>query len=90
VRPTTCVLRALTAHLQLQVLLFTQVDREGVHDLGERAVVDLAGGILDDEVDLMRRTPDAQDLVDGLLGHQRDEPAEPSRHCVFAVRADQH
>jgi len=88
VRPATCVLRALTAHLQLQVLLFTQVDREGVRDLGERAVVDLAGGVLDDEVDLMRRTPDAQDLVDSLLGHQSDEPAEPSRHCVLAVRAD--
>jgi hypothetical protein len=38
----------------------------------------------------MRRTPDAQDLVNGLLGHQRDEPAEPSCHCVLTVRADQH
>jgi len=66
------------------------VDREGVRDLGERAVADLAGGVLDDEVNLMRRTPDAQDLVDGLLGHQRDELAEPSRHCVLAVRADRH
>jgi hypothetical protein len=72
----------------VQVLLFTQVDREGVHDLGKRVIVDLVGGVLDDEVNLMRRTPDAQDLVNGLLGHQRDEPAEPSYHCVFAVRAD--
>jgi hypothetical protein len=88
VRLAIRVLRALAAHLQLQVLLFTQVDHEGVRDLGECVVADLAGGVHDDEVDLMRRTPDAQDLVDGLLGHQRDEPAEPSCHCVLAVRAD--
>ncbi len=90
VRPAIRVLQALAAHLQLQVLLFTQVDREGVHDLGERVVIDLTGGVLDDEVDLMRRTPDALDLVDGLLGHQHDEPAEPSCHCVLAVRVDRH
>ncbi len=38
----------------------------------------------------MRRTPDAKDLVDGLLDHQRDEPAEPACHRVLAVRADRH
>ncbi len=38
----------------------------------------------------MRTTPDTKDLVDGLLDHQCDEPTEPARHCVLAVRADRH
>ncbi|CAK9861586.1 unnamed protein product [Sphagnum jensenii] len=69
VHPAIRVLRAFAAHLQLQVGLLTKVDCEGVRNLGKRAAVDLAGRVLDDEVNLMRRTPDAQDLVDGLLDH---------------------
>ncbi|CAK9232469.1 unnamed protein product [Sphagnum troendelagicum] len=59
-------------------------------NLGGRAAANLAGRILDDEVDLMQKTPDAQDLVDGLLDHQRDEHAEPAHQRVLAIRADQH
>ncbi|CAK9869104.1 unnamed protein product [Sphagnum jensenii] len=90
VRLAIRVLRAFTAHLQLQVGLLTEVDREGVRNLGERAAADLAGRVLDDEVDLMRRTSDAQDLMDGLLDHQHDEPAELARHRVLAIRVDRH
>jgi len=89
-RPTICVLRAFTAHLQLQVGLLTKVDHEGVRNLGEWTAADLAGRVLDDEVNLMQRTPDAKYLVDGLLDHQRDKPAEPARHRVLAVRANRH
>jgi hypothetical protein len=35
VRPAIRVLRAFAAHLQLQVGLLTEVDREGVRNLGE-------------------------------------------------------
>ncbi|CAK9858221.1 unnamed protein product [Sphagnum jensenii] len=90
VRPAICVLWAFAAYLQLQVGLLTEVNREGVRNLGERVVADLAGRVLDDEVDLMRRTPDAQDLMDDLLDHQRDELAEPACHRVLVVRADRH
>ena len=57
------VFRAFVAHLELQVGLMLQVDLEAVRGLGERAVID-------DQVHPMRRTPDAEVLVGGFLGHQ--------------------
>ena len=80
VRKTIFVFRALYSHLQLQVSLLTQLDREAVRGLREPTVADLVGAVLNDEVNLMRRTPDAQDLMNGLLVHQRDERAGSPPH----------
>ena len=66
------------------------MDRKSVRGRGKPTVADRAGGVLSDEVNLMWRTPEAQDLMDGPLGHQCDESVEPALHHVHAVRSNQH
>ncbi len=62
--------------------------REAVCRFGECAVVDHDRHVLNDEVHLVRGTPYAQDLVGGLLVHERHKSASPSGHGVFTIRAD--
>ncbi|CAM6015971.1 unnamed protein product [Sphagnum balticum] len=62
--------------------------REVVCRFGECAVADLDRRVLNDEVHLVRGTPYAQDLVGGLLVHERHKSAFPSGHGVLTVRAN--
>ena len=61
------------------------MDRESVRGCGEANVAYRAG----DEVNLMWRTPDAQDLMDGPLGQLYDKSVKPALHGVLAVRSNQ-
>ncbi len=62
--------------------------REAVCRFGECAVVDHDHRVLNDKVHLVRETPYAQDLVSGLLVHERHKSAFPSGHGVPIIRAD--
>ncbi len=62
--------------------------REDVCRFGECTVTDHDRRVLNDEVHLVRRTPYAQDLVSGLLVHERHKSAFPSGHGVLIVRAN--
>ncbi len=63
--------------------------REAVCRIGECVVADHDCCVLNDEVHLVRETPYAQDLIGGLLVHERHKFAFLSGHGVFTVRADQ-
>lgn len=58
--------------------------------LGELIVSDMDRVFLHEEIHLMRRAPDAQNLVEGLLRHQRDEPADTARNRVLNAQAYRH
>ncbi len=62
--------------------------REAVCRFGECVVADHDHRVLNDEVHLVRGTLYAQDLVGGLLVHERHKSAFPSGHGVLTVHAD--
>ena len=65
------------------------MNRESVRGCGKANVADRVSGVLSDEFNLMWRTPEAHDLMDGRLGHQCDESVELALHRVLAVRSNQ-
>jgi hypothetical protein len=60
VKPAVCLLRALDAHSDYQIVLRTQVDRKRVDLLNLGAAVDGIGRGPDVDVDLMRHAPHAR------------------------------
>ncbi len=61
---------------------------EVVCHFGECTVADHDRCVLNNEVHQVRGTPYAQDLIGGLLIHERHKSAFPSGHGVLTVRAD--
>lgn len=78
----------LAAHLEPQVTLLPKVEHEAVRGIGERPVSDLDHGVLNDQIHLIQKEKDAQSLVDDLLFHSRDEPADTAPLHVITDRAD--
>jgi len=63
VDPTVSLFRAFHVHANDEDVLRTQIDRERVGELDLAVTVDVLDQGLDDNVDLMRHTPDPQNLV---------------------------
>ncbi|CAM6026393.1 unnamed protein product [Sphagnum balticum] len=86
VRPTVHLFGALDGHASDEVGLRTQKDQEqpGEHD--PLAADKLLGCRLDDQVDLMQCTPNAEHWVLGASDHASDETNVPTCHRVLAVR----
>ncbi len=86
--PLISIFRAHTTHFQLQVLLAAQMNTEIVGDLIEQSVIQRMTDVLHDEIDLMRRTPDAHEfgliIVINLCYYINVSPS----HRVLAISAE--
>ncbi len=85
-RPTICLFGALDGHASDEVGLRTQEDRErpGEHD--PFTVGKLLDCQLNDQVDLMQCTPNAEHWVFSASDHASDETGVATCHRVLAVR----
>ncbi len=72
-------------------LFCAQQDREHVGELDPHAGVDVFGNRLYDNVDLMRRTPNAQHVVISARNDEGDKTSEAANHRSLVIRrhADQ-
>ncbi|CAM6009759.1 unnamed protein product [Sphagnum balticum] len=85
VDPTVGLLWAFHVHANDEDVLRAQIDQERVGKLDPAVATDVLGRSLDGNVDLMRRTPNQQNLVFDTrdnAGHDTDMPA---CHGVFTV-----
>jgi hypothetical protein len=60
--PSIDIFRARTTHFQLQVLLIAQMNIEIVGGLIKQSIIQGMTSVIHDDVNLMRRTPDAHEL----------------------------
>ncbi len=84
--PSIRLLGALNVHVDDQIVLRVQVHKILVGELDLDAFVDALGCHLDDNVDSMRCTPNAQHLVLGARNDASDHASITACHGVFAVR----
>ncbi len=91
VDPTVGLLWAFHVHADDEDVLHAQIDWERVGELDPTVVVDALGRSLDDNVNLMWRTPDPQNLVFGTCDNAGHDTGMPAYHGVFVVgwHADQ-
>ncbi len=85
VDPTVGLLWAFHVHADDEDVLRAQIDRERVSELDPVAVVDAFDQSLDDNVNLMRHTPNPQNLVFGTRNNVGHDTGMPACHGVFAV-----
>ncbi len=62
-----------------------QIDREHVGKLDPTAVANALGQSLDDNVDLMWRTPNSQNLMFGTYNNAGHNTSVSAHHGVFAI-----
>jgi len=86
VHPVVCFLRTFDAHLDDQVVLQPQMNRERIDVLHIGTAVDTFSRRLDDDVDLMRCTPHAQHIELSAPCDASDETSMAPSHRVLAVR----
>ncbi len=86
--PSISIFRARTAHFQLQVFLAAQMNTEIVGGLIEQSVIQRMTDVLHDEIDLMRRTPDAHELGLTLVINSCYYTSVSPSHCVLAISAE--
>ncbi len=86
VRPTVCLFRALDGHASDEVGLRTQEDREGPGKLDPLIAGKLLGCRLDDQVDLMQCTPNAEHWVFGTSDHASDKTGVAT--CIVFSSSD--
>jgi len=84
-RPTIGFLRALHVHLDDEVVLRPQEDRERVDLLDPDTIVDGLDSRLDNNVDLMRCAPDSQHIVGCTRGEAGDNTSMTACHSILAV-----
>ncbi len=85
-RPTVRLFEALDGHVSDEVGLRTLEDRERLSELDPLAADKLLGCRLDDQVNLMQCTPNAEHWVIGASDHASDETGVVTCHRVLAVR----
>ncbi len=83
--PTVGFLRALHVHLDDEVVMRPQEDRERVDLLDPDTVVDGLDGRLDNNVDLMRCAPNSQHVVVCTCDEAGDDANMTACHSVLAV-----
>ncbi len=86
VRPTVRLFGALDDHASDEVGLRMQEDQERLGEHDPLAAGKLLGYRLDDQVDLMQCTPNAEHWVLGASDHVSDETGVATCHRVLAVR----
>ncbi len=82
------LLWAFHVHADDEDVMRAQMDREHVSELDPTVVVDALGRSLDDNVNLMRRTPNLQNLMLNTRDNAGHDIGMPAYHGVFTV--DQH
>ncbi len=86
VHPTVRLLWTLDAHLDDQVVLRPQMNRERIDVLDIGAAVDTFSRQLDNDVDLMRHAPHMQHIELSTPCDASDETSVAPSHCVLTVR----
>ncbi|CAN5964737.1 unnamed protein product [Sphagnum jensenii] len=85
VDPTVSLFRAFHVHANDEDVLRTQIDRERVGELDLAITVDVLDQGLDDNVDLMRHTPDPQNLVLSTRDNASHDIGVMACHGVLVV-----
>ncbi|CAM6024321.1 unnamed protein product [Sphagnum balticum] len=85
VDPTVGLLWAFHVHADDEDILHVQIDRECVGELDPATAADALGSSLDDNVDLMWRTTNPQNLVFGTRDNVGQDTGMPACHGVFTV-----
>jgi hypothetical protein len=85
INPSIGIFRARTTHFQLQVLLAVQMNTEIVGGFIEQSVIQRMTDILPNEINLMRRTPDAHELGFKLVINSCYYTSVLPNHRVLAI-----
>ncbi len=85
--PLIGIFRARIAHFQLQVLLATLMNIEIVGGLIEQSIIQGMTDIFHDEINLMKRTPDAHELGLKLVINLCYYTSVSPNHLVLAIDA---
>jgi hypothetical protein len=85
VEPTVGLLWAFHVHVDDEDVMRAQIDREHVDELDPATAVDVFGRSLDNNVNLMWRTLDPQNLLFGTRDNAGHDIGMPACHGVFAV-----
>jgi hypothetical protein len=88
--PSCRILGAFGSHVSDQGLLGPKVHRKQMGSFVERPIHIIVGGVLDDQVQLVRNAPNSQKRIRALPLQQRDHTTVSPRHIVFPVRADRN
>jgi hypothetical protein len=86
--PSISIFRAHTAHFQLQVLLAAQMNTEIMGGFIEQSVIQRMTDVLHNEINLMRRTPDAHELGLTLVINSYYYTSVSPNHHVLAISAE--
>jgi hypothetical protein len=86
--PSIGIFKAHIAHFQLQVLLAAQMNIKIVGSLIEQFIIQGMTDVFHDEIDLMKRTPDAHELGLRLMINLCYYTSVSPNHRVLAISAE--